>query len=530
MAITPVGPGVYRPTPAPVQAAPAPSGGVLPGTPTAPPVAVPPGPTTPGAPVPVAAVVPGAALPGGAVILPVPAGGGPDIYLPPPAPVPAMPAPPASAAVSLPAGTVQLPSNVTQIAGGAIPVVAVVVAVVVAAVGAGPVVRLPEPPDALVQQTKTLGGMPTGIGSTQPYAVSPMAIDRIASTTLTPLVVQRPETGGLAMPPLATPGVPPLLPVDAFSTLLPEGATPPASRQAGATAGNGAQGPAALPAPQGLGRDSTAMQENQVFFSRQVAWQAPDAAALAASWRVMVKTYGEQNAALQDQARGQHIPASLLMAESNPAAMREMQRAPQLADSDAWRFGVYGWGGQRMLLRLLPRDAEREHEGKRAGKRRPARVALRLELKLADGSRVIIQMEPVSDGIALELSAAQPAALAHLRQVLQQLAEVIGAAGVRIVHCRIGQTPLPFQPSKNVTMQAAAAALTLEIFRAMAEAALFLTRPAAPAVEASAPVPAAQNAVYDMVHQQAGIPHAVAAPLPELIDASEPHGDWKWEE
>ena len=46
------------------------------------------------------------------------------------------------------------------------------------------------------------------------------------------------------------------------------------------------------------------MQVNQLFFKRQLVWQPPDAAQLAASWRVMVKTYGEQYAALQEQARG----------------------------------------------------------------------------------------------------------------------------------------------------------------------------------------------------------------------------------
>lgn len=542
MAINLVGPGSYRPvsiTAQTPQGAPAAAGTVLPGGVPAPSV---PSPVPAAIPMPGAVasngagVVAGASLPGATVILPVllPSSASPaiapDIYIPPPVAAPTPFPVPANAAVRSLAGTTVAPAAAVQ-QPAAVQMPASAIRTPGTTLPASVPAALDGPPEQVflpVQQSRT----PAGTVSTQPNVVSPMAIERITSTALaplTPLVTQRPESGALALPPLATPGVPPLLPVDPFSTLLPEGAPGPTGRPSPGINHGQAATEQAAPTPQGSARDSQAMQENQVFFSRQVVWQAPDASALATSWRVMVKTYGEQAAAQQDQARGMHIPASLLMAEANPAALREGQRAPQLVDSDAWRFGVYGWGGQRMMLRVLHSDAECEQAGKSDSRRRRARVALRLGLQLSDGARVVVQMEPVGDGIALELSTALPATLRQLRELLPQLVETIAAAGIRIVHCRIGQAPFPMTPGKNVNMQTAAAALTQGIFRAMAEAALLMTRPATPVAPPAPLAAAVPPSTYQQADEQAGIPQALAAPLPELIDASAPHGDSKWE-
>lgn len=370
-----------------------------------------------------------------------------------------------------------------------------------------------------------------GIVSNLPTAPNTMAIDRIASSPLPPLALQRPETGGLALPPVTTQAVTPLIPVDPFTNLMPEAAPKPGLVQP-AQVNQNSQTQASQATLQSGVRDSTAMQENQVFFSRQMVWQAPDATALATSWRVMVKTYGEQNAAMEDQARGQRIPASLLMTDQNPSALRDSQRGAQPLDIDAWRFAVYGWGGQRMWLRLLPSEAEQEKHGRR---QRRGKVALRLEMALADGAKVVLQMEPMGDGILLELASADSGALDYVRLALPELARVIGEAGLRIVRCRVGQTPFPLYPNKNVAMRAAAAALTPDIFRAMAEAALFLSRPAAPPTETTAAADTeteteAALTLAELIDQHAGVPRQVAAPLPELIEVMQPHGDWKWEE
>jgi hypothetical protein len=353
---------------------------------------------------------------------------------------------------------------------------------------------------------------------------------------MAPILPSRPESGALALPALATPGVAPLLPVGPFTTLLPENAVAalvsPASTQA--TPGQAPAQAQGAVAQEAGARASTAMQPNQLFFSRQMVWQAPDAGALASSWRIMVKTYGQQRTAMQDQARGQHVPSSLLMAEQNPAALRDGARPPQAMVDDGWRFGVYGWGGQRMLLRVLPGQPGQENE--KDGRRRRGRAALRLEVTLAGGALVLIQMEPAGEAILLDLASTDISALQYLRQMLPGLARAIGDAGLRIARCRLSRDLVIASMADDAQLRMAATGLTQSVFRAMAEAALYLTRPVAensdggmaadPAPSASLEIPPAQPPLPEL----AGVPREVPAPAPYQLDETGGlHGDWQWE-
>lgn len=365
-----------------------------------------------------------------------------------------------------------------------------------------------------------------------------MAIDRINTGALTPILPARPESGALALPALATPGVAPLLPVGPFTTLLPENAiaalASPASPQA--TPGQApAEAQGALAQEAGA-RASSAMQPNQLFFSRQMVWQAPDAGALASSWRVMVKTYGQQRTAMQDQARGQHVPSSLLMAEQNPAALRDGARPQQPMVDDGWRFGVYGWGGQRLLLRVL--SGQPEEEDRKDGRRRRARAALRLEVTLAGGALVLIQMEPAGEAIFLDLASTDIGALQYLRQMLPGLARAIGDAGLRIARCRLSRDLVSVPMADDAQLRAAATGLTEPVFRAMAEAALYLSRPVAEngadtgggdaAADPAATASLGTAPVQQPLPELAGVPQEVAAPYPANENGGL-HGDWQWE-
>lgn len=330
-----------------------------------------------------------------------------------------------------------------------------------------------------------------------------MAIDRISSGNPVPLITQRFDVSP------ATPMVPgvvqPLVPVGPYMAPAPDAGTLPAQLQQ-----KGQDSLAALikPNADGLGatpRDSSAMQVNQLFFTRQLVWQPPDAAQLAASWRVMVKTYGEQYAALQEQARGQHVPGNLFMADQQPALLREGPRPPLTVDSEAWRFAVYGWGGQRLLLRVLASDEdEQASQPKRRGK-----VALRVELIIIGIGRVVIQMEPAGDGVLLELAADEESALHHLRMALPEIADAVRRAGLRVVRCRLNRQLHAQRVHGNYPMQAAAAALSLPLFRAMAEVALLLTQPEAET--AAAPDEPAQPAAE--AEEEIIVSKEVAAPL-----------------
>ena len=332
-----------------------------------------------------------------------------------------------------------------------------------------------------------------------------MAIDRISAGNALPLITQRMDVS--AATPM-TPGVvQPLVPVGPFMAPAPDAGTLPAQLA------QAQDGLASLikpnPGDPGLGataRDSSAMQVNQLFFTRQLVWQPPDAAQLAASWRVMVKTYGEQYAALQEHARGQHLPGTLFMTEPQPVA-----RASLPLDTEAWRFAVYGWGGQRLLLRVLPSNEEDAAPRKRNGK-----VALRVELLIDGVGRVVIQMEPANDGVLLELASDDELVLAHLRRMLAEIADCVRQAGLRLLRCRLNRV-LHAQPvHAGYPMQAAAAALSQPLFQAMAEVALLLTRPPAEVAHDPAEPEAAPAAPEEPVF----VSKEVAAPKDYWGDAT----------
>ncbi|KAB8044467.1 hypothetical protein [Janthinobacterium aquaticum] len=299
-----------------------------------------------------------------------------------------------------------------------------------------------------------------------------MAIDRVSAGTPLPLITQRLDVSP-ATP--MTPGVVmPLVQIGPYMAPSPDAGTLPAQLQQAQDSLAGLVKPNTDGAGAGaMARDSSAMQVNQLFFTRQLVWQPPDAAQLAASWRVMVRTYGEQVASLQEHARGQHMPGNLFMAEQQSAGVR----LPLPPDSEAWRFAVYGWAGQRLLLRVLPGGEEEEE----TPRRRQGKVALRVELVIDGLGRVIIQMEPSGDGVLLELAADEAAALVMLRRMLPQIAEAVQQAGLRLVRCRLNRVLHAQRLYSGFAMQNAANSLGLPLFHAMAQVALLLTRPPAEA-------------------------------------------------
>ncbi|WP_137175173.1 hypothetical protein [Massilia sp. HP4] len=281
----------------------------------------------------------------------------------------------------------------------------------------------------------------------------------------------------MAIPPLL-PALPlptaPALQVGAVAAVAPaallggrEGPSLPFSQPLPGAAAAGGQA-----APEG-GAEGAAMRPDQAVLARQLAYLPQDAAALARSWRAQVRSHGSQltSRALAASA-GQLSPALLAAAQQGQVA-----RAPeqQLAHPDAWRFTVHAGGQAAQHLMVLAEEAD-----KPPGRRRRPRAALRLELELADGSAVVIQVEPLPQGVAIELCAPDARALTRLRWLQPELEEVLARAGVKVVRWQL-RDHLP--PGRTHAMianaEAAAQALTPAVFRTVAELALLL--PAVPA-------------------------------------------------
>lgn len=224
--------------------------------------------------------------------------------------------------------------------------------------------------------------------------------------------------------------------------------------------------------------DPAAMRPDQLLMSRQLVWHPPDTATMAISWLVMVRTYAEQRAAQLAQQGGQHVPSSLFMADHTPNAMRDGRAAPALvSELESWRFAVYAWGSEKLLLRVVSRDPGQEGDPRR---RRP-RIALRLELHLPELGKVIIQMEPTGpDSVVLEIATQQNAAMQHMRELLPQLAATISRGGLSIVRCRLMRELPPVRPEGNHPTRVQTAMLTQAVFKAMAEVAVLLSHPPTP--------------------------------------------------
>lgn len=225
-----------------------------------------------------------------------------------------------------------------------------------------------------------------------------------------------------------------------------------------------------------------AMRPNQLFMSRQLTWHPPDAAMMAASWQIMVRTYGEQRAAWLEQAKGQHLPASLFMADHNPSAVREGRAGPPLiTQTEPWRFAVFAWGAERLVLKVVMFD---EEEPRRSARKR-ARMALRLELMLSGLGRVTLQLEPMTGNrVLMEVGAAHTSVSRHMRELLPSLATVINRCGLTIVRCHLRRELAPglahIAPTAADTAQ-----LTMPLFKAMAEIAMQLSQPVEPQPDAA---------------------------------------------
>jgi hypothetical protein len=216
--------------------------------------------------------------------------------------------------------------------------------------------------------------------------------------------------------------------------------------------------------------DAAAMRPDQLMMSRQLSWPMRDGAALAGSWRGMVRDYGTQLLGRQQQADANQLPLALLQTGQDARVLRQ----PELAGTplDAWRFTIHA-NGQERHLRVVQGEAEPT-----LGRRRRGRAALRLELELDDGTVIVVQVEPVADGVRLELCAPGKRHVDRLKELQPLLEAAVERAGLRVLAWRYRDTVPEGRPHARLPSVEAASALNLPVFRAMAELALVLPAPA----------------------------------------------------
>jgi len=267
------------------------------------------------------------------------------------------------------------------------------------------------------------------------------------------------------LPPLAVPSLPPM-PVGAVTAVAPV-----ALLQAELDALPLPQLAPALPAPAAETTDGAAMRPDQVIMSRQLNWPTPDGGTLASSWRGMVRNYGTQFATREQQARAGQVPAAILLSGQPIADARVLRQAELLsAPQDAWRFTVHANGARGQHLRVVQGEPEQQPERRR----RRARAALRLELVLADGSIVTVQAEPVADGVRIEVWAQDSRTLERMRTLQPELEAAVRRTGLRVLGWKYVEILQDGPVHARLPSAEAASALSLPVFRAVAELALLL--------------------------------------------------------
>ena len=214
--------------------------------------------------------------------------------------------------------------------------------------------------------------------------------------------------------------------------------------------------------------DGAAMRPDQVFMSRQMVFPQADARALASGWRTMVGGYAAALIERQLRAQGGGLAPALLLAgqDGRPPGRADTPVLP----ADAWRFTVHAGSAQAQHLEVVRKGVDQP-----PGRRRRTRAALRLELELADGTVVAVQVEPVPGGVALELTAPDAEAIERLRGLQPMLDEAVRRAGLRVVRWSFrGHLAPAGTAHAALAAEDIGAVLTLPVFRAVAELALVL--------------------------------------------------------
>ncbi|QOY96557.1 hypothetical protein IM543_07000 [Massilia sp. UMI-21] len=235
-----------------------------------------------------------------------------------------------------------------------------------------------------------------------------------------------------------------------------------------------APAPGTPAAPTGDALDGAAMRPDQLAMARQLSFQRADAEALGSSWRAMVRHYGRQLEAREQQALDRQLPAAVLLAAQH--GKLPPQPDPRHPPADAWRFTVHAGSAQAQHLNVIAQEGDTP-----PGRRRRGRASLRLELELPDGTRVTVQLEPVPGGVALELCAPDAGATKRLRALQPLLERAVQRAGLLVQRWSF-RDHLPAAPAHaSIAYWQAESVLTLPVFKAVAELALLLPRaPEAP--------------------------------------------------
>lgn len=208
-----------------------------------------------------------------------------------------------------------------------------------------------------------------------------------------------------------------------------------------------------------------AMQLDQAVL-RQIAWQLPDPAALASSWRALAQEHWTRPPG--------YSPADSNGARAGTAALfRDPMLMPNQGANERWLLPVYAWAGMQLMLRLVVAIDR--------ARRKPARRGLPLALQLglappAMGS-IVLHVQSSGEDVELLVASEHRSSLLAIQQALPGIASSLSRAGLRLRRAQVthGNAALSVVNENSSEMLPPHLIVELpsaSLFRAAAEAAI----------------------------------------------------------
>lgn len=263
-----------------------------------------------------------------------------------------------------------------------------------------------------------------------------------------------------------------------------------------------------------------AMQLDQAVL-KQIAWQLPDPAALATSWRALAQEHwtrppaehwsrppgehathspGEQSmrpAAEQwSRPAAQPWPRAQDLSGVDPpgprggtsALFREPAFMASPAGNERWVLPVYAWAGMQLMLRLVVAIDR--------ARRKPARRGLPLALQLALSppamGGIVLHVQSSEEDVEMLVACEQRPSMLAIQQALPGVASALGRAGLRLRRAQVTQGNAVLSVVNENSSSMLPPHLDVELpssslFRAAAEAAIVVLqlRPQAQITQAS---------------------------------------------
>lgn len=226
-----------------------------------------------------------------------------------------------------------------------------------------------------------------------------------------------------------------------------------------------------------------AMQLDQAVL-KQIAWQLPDPAALATSWRSLAQEHwtrapGEQwtRPAAEPWARapdyaggdspGPHAGTAALFRE--PAFMANP------TTHERWLLPVYAWAGMQLMLRLVVAI----DRARRKPQRRGLPLALQLGLSPPSMGGIVLHVQSSEEEVELLVACEQRPSLLAIQQALPSIASALSRAGLRLRRAQVTQgSALPSVVNENSSSMLPPHLVvelpSASLFRAAAEAAIVI--------------------------------------------------------